>query len=170
MVPNSIPDHPSQCCRGFTLVELMIVMLILGIIASIAVGKLKYSSLDANAATIMRNLDALYEAIDMNKTSSANPPEILPQWFTSGRIPWHPQSTRVLSKVQVEAAVNKYHPTSKVLDGALAAYWYNPTTGAICARVEVVGSGAQTLQFYNRVNNSNETNLGNYTSGESTGS
>jgi hypothetical protein len=57
------------------------------------------------------------------------------------------------------------HPVWKVLkSGAPAAYWYNPTNGVVRARVGSVGTADETLEFYNEVNDSAETALGNYSS------
>ena len=45
------------------------------------------------------------------------------------------------------------------------AYWYNPKVGTIRARVSDQGSQAATLAFYNLVNGSQETKLGNPSGG-----
>ena len=58
------------------------------------------------------------------------------------------------------------HPANKVLKGSMpGAYWYNPQNGIVRARVTDQGSSAATLQLYNDVNQSAETDLGNYGGG-----
>lgn len=45
------------------------------------------------------------------------------------------------------------------------AFWYNKARGHVRARVVDMGSAAATLDFYNLVNHSQETSLGNYAGG-----
>jgi len=50
--------------KGFTLIELVIVMVILGIIAAIAIPRLSFSSRNAHEASLRANLTTLRNAID----------------------------------------------------------------------------------------------------------
>ena len=69
-------------------------------------------------------------------------------------------------EVQVYTTSGITHPANKVLKaGVGGAYWYNPLNGSFRARVTDQGSAAATIDFYNRVNFSDETGLGNYGGG-----
>ena len=58
------------------------------------------------------------------------------------------------------------HPLQKVLKtGVGGAFWYNSANGAIRARVTDQGSSTATIDAYNLVNDSSESNLGNYGGG-----
>ena len=52
-----------------------------------------------------------------------------------------------------------------MLSGSLDLYWYNSANGEVRVRVGVVGSEAETLAFYNAVNGTSATTIGNYASG-----
>jgi len=144
---------------GFTLVEVVVVVLILGILASVAVSQASYSYYDTMVVTLQGNLDAIYDAMDAN--SPGEPPATISgSWFRSGNIPRHPQGDG-LASIQIDSTANKLHPVSKVIATGLAPYWYNPTNGIVRVRVGSIGNDADTLTLYNVVNDSNETNLGN---------
>lgn len=153
---------------GFTLVELVIVVLILGILAAIAAGNLRASHEEATAATLRADLRAMYDAIDLNSPGKT-PPAISGDWFVGGRIPRHPQSKSRDSTVQIDSTAGKTHPSAKVLRDSFAPYWYNPTNGIIRIRVAAIGNETQTLDFYNLVNDSDEAVLGNYGGGVKAG-
>lgn len=149
--------------RGFTLVEVVIVVLILGILGTVAVGKFRYTQEDVLEATLRTNLDNIYDAIDLNSPGKL-PSSIPADWFVAARIPRHPQASGS-AWIQVDSTPNKTEPTAKVLTASLAHYWYNPTNGIVRARVGIIGSEPETLEFYNLVNDSESTSLGNFSSG-----
>lgn len=59
---------------AFTLVELVVVVLILGVLAGVAAPKLIGASQDARAAVILRNVDAIFDAAVMYRASNGQLP------------------------------------------------------------------------------------------------
>lgn len=156
---RQISPRPST---GFTLVELVIVVLILGILGTVAASRATYSYYDSIEVTLQTNLDAIYDAIDLNRRG-AYPTTIDPAWFRGGKLPHHPQAASGVSTVQVSTDGALFDPAYKVLIGtAYAPYWYNSANGEVRVRVGVVGTEAETLAFYNTVNGTTATSLGNY--------
>ena len=145
---------------GFTLVELVIVVLILGILGTVAVSKATNSYEDSLRVALQGNLDAIYDAVDLRRGNSL-PATIDPTWFCGRKLPRHPQA-KGTSSVEVSTDAALKDPTFKVLYGTLAPYWYNSANGEIRARVGVIGTEAETLVFYNASNGTTVTALGNY--------
>lgn len=149
---------------GFTLVEVLIVVVIIGILATIVVPQFSDASHEANAATLKSTLTSLRTLIDVGyhrATPPAYPATVDSSWFSAGPGLTHPENTFGVPAVEVDSTPNRTHPPDKVLDGSSAgAFWYNPTNGLIRARVAYVGSDAATLAYYNEVNDSSESDLG----------
>lgn len=153
--------------RGFTLIEILIVVIILGILASAVMPKFSDAREDATASTLQTTIASVKSRIDYEKVvNGAYPSALQASWFVGRQLPTHPDNTFGVSSVQVETTAGRQHPTSKVLKaGVLGAFWYNPTEGVFRARVADQGNSTSTLDFYNRVNGSSETSLGNYGGG-----
>ena len=154
---------------AFTLVEVLIVVVILGILAAIVVPQFSDAAQDSTAAALMNTLDTVKSCIDWHYHADGTgsyPDEIAPEWFASNMLPRHPENSFGVVSIQVDDTPDRLHPASKVLKtGVGGAFWYNPTEGIIRSRVADQGSAISTLSFYNRVNRSNETGLGNYGGG-----
>ena len=155
--------------HAFTLVEILIVVIILGILAAVVVPQFSGASQDATGATLKSTLDVLKDRIDFEKHQSATgqyPATIDPTWFASGIGPIHPENSFGVANVEVDTTAGLMHPANKVLKAGMSgAFWYNPTEGIIRARVRDQGALLPTLSFYNEVNDSSELGLGNYTGG-----
>jgi len=158
--------RPARLGLGFTLVELMLVVSILGILAALVVPKYVNAQDDAAASALAGNVKMIREQITLyHAKHGVYPDDIDAGWFAGG-VPEHPENKFGMPTIQTLAAANLSHPAQKVLyDGGAGAYIYNSVEGTFNARVGDKGSAAATLDFYNKVNNSSETALGNYGGG-----
>jgi len=152
---------------AFTLVEILIVVSIIGILAALVVPHIAKASDEAVAVTLTVNVKAVRAQINQRYAQNGSfPATIDPTWFLNNTIPDHPENSIGLPVIQVLPHPAAAHPANKVLAApATGAYWYNPTLGTFHARTTDKGSSQATLDFYNRVNGSEETALGNYGGG-----
>lgn len=161
---------PEESARSaFTLVEVLIVVIILGILAAVVVPQFSNAAQESLTVALQTTLAHVRTQIDRAKylgASGAYPAAIDANWFVPAALPKHPQNSIGLAAVEVVTNASLRHPANKVLaTGVAGAYWYNTSTGDFRARVGDMGSSASTLAFYNRVNQSSETSLGNYGGG-----
>lgn len=151
---------------AFTLVELIVVIIVIGILAAVVVPRYVNSTQEASAATLTRNI----KVIEGELAQRVSPPTIDPGWFING-LPGHPENQAGEPAVETVNASGTLHPTNKVLKaGVGGAYWYNSAEGVVRARVADQGSSSATLAHYNAVNGSSEAALGNYGGGGGGGS
>jgi general secretion pathway protein G len=69
---------------GFTLVELMVVMLIIGVLAAIAIPKYQQSILNAREAVLKEDLHVLRQAIDAYTNDKEKAPQSLDDLVSAG--------------------------------------------------------------------------------------
>ncbi len=149
--------------RGFTLVELLIVVIILAIIAGVAIPRVNNERTEATVSSLMANVNLVGMTVEYHKhrSNDGDWPEVVDTaWFSSQRYPYHPDRPDAVPKVQNVDTPGETHPASKVLSVASAgAYWYNAANGQFRSRVRDMGDASVTLEMYNRVNQSSLTSL-----------
>lgn len=159
----------SQPRSAFTLVEILIVVVILGILAAIVVPQFAGASQEATNSTLQTTLATIQARLDYEYHfggTGAYPTIIDASWFASGKMPEHPENAFGVPAFEIVNSGGITHPLQKVLTtGIGGAFWYNRAEGIIRVRVGDRGSSAATLNAYNLINKSNESALGNYGGG-----
>lgn len=148
--------------RAFTLVEVVIVVLMLGIVAAIGVPKVINNSENAETELLRRNVDALQDAIEYYYAETGRYPlTIEADLFRGNRLPSHPQQTGG-EQPRVENVEEKgiLDPTDiSLTEKSPGAYWYNRAEGIVRARVANKTSAVLTQNFYNQVNGANPSRV-----------
>lgn len=101
--PASRDDNkPSRLAAGFTLLELIVVITIMGILLSIALPNYRNSILQAREAVLRENLYRLRDLIDQYQSDKGKYPETLETLVTEGyvrKIPTDPMTSEPWTEV-----------------------------------------------------------------------
>ncbi|UCD74706.1 MAG: hypothetical protein JSV91_13070 [Phycisphaerales bacterium] len=142
-----------------TLVALMLVGILAGILWYNRTDRSEQAVLDAVRDDVRRfQQEILLQATlkEVELTERGYPRTVDPAWFgddmpTNDLLgPSHPWL-----EIAGPEQCDLHHPPQLVAgDDSLAAYWYNPLTGSLKARVPVEISDARALRIYNYINDS----------------
>lgn len=141
--------------HGFTLVELVVVILILGILAGVATGRFLEASEEARKNTLRTSVDTLITVVEIRTAYNGGEiPNVLPaRWFSGGKHPVNPYNTFGVAAMDQVNQPGATHPAAAALSaGSAGAFWYNAANGIVRARVPFMGSRAQTTLLYCEVN------------------
>jgi len=150
---------------GFTLVEILIVVVILAIIAALAIPYFESPNLEAEIAATRRNIQVIRQALDLYRTRlsmSQWPATLDTNWFMGNELPRNPFDPNFPDRLEVAGAgqATRIHPANRYLYTGNApaggAYWYNPANGIIRARVAAQSTPAESLRVYHEVNMTSE--------------
>lgn len=145
--------------NAFTLVELVVVVLVMGIIAAIGVPKVLNKGEDAEKEMLRANLDAFQDAIEYYYAENACYPETIDATlFRGNRLPQHPSWDNPKALIEVVNEPLMLNPKDPTLyDESGGAYWYNQAEGIVRARVPPQANDVLTTVLYNQVNGINES-------------
>ncbi|MCC6422668.1 MAG: prepilin-type N-terminal cleavage/methylation domain-containing protein [Phycisphaerales bacterium] len=128
--------------RGFTLVEILIVVIILGILAAIVIPQFSNASSDARRSSVVSQLQTLRSQIELFKLQHGDVP---PQLITTGWSVLTGTTTyggTTFGPYMQTTPVNPLAHSSTVAAAAAAnvGWVYNETTGAISATADAAGT------------------------------
>jgi general secretion pathway protein G len=137
--PSMAQDIETGKHRGFTLLELMIVMIIMTILIGIAIPVFKGIYLRSRETTLKVNLHTLREVIDQYTADKKKAPQTLQDLIDAGylrELPWDPItnqrdtwvpdfSTTVAAADQTDSGINDVHSGSNAVssEGTLYNTW-----------------------------------------------
>ena len=143
--------------QGFTLIEVLVVIVIMAVMASAAISLFNESTDDASYAQMSRNVHAMQMQVNLYFAKHGEwPDQIDPDWFANG-IPEHPYSIgeNVLNS---HFADGRIHPANKKVSQS-GSYWYNSYNGSVRIRIPAQGSRAKNIALYNQLNSCSITTM-----------
>ncbi|MEQ9453720.1 MAG: prepilin-type N-terminal cleavage/methylation domain-containing protein [Phycisphaeraceae bacterium] len=152
--------------RGFTLVEILIVVVILGILAAMVIPQMSSATEEAKVGAAIATRNAIHTALlNYFKDHAEYPTTIDQEWFVSKKLPQNPFATDWTGDSVQEFSSNdltRRIPEYKKINPSLSygkPIWYHPRTGDVYLRVPDLGVDADTLNLFNRVNGLDLTSI-----------
>ncbi len=150
--------RPSRSGAAFTLVEVLIVVVVLGILAAIVVPQFAGASDSARNATAGEIVRTVQQQIALHRAKHGQFPNTIdPNWFTPPGLPQNPYLPEGVDLV-VQNIAGKTELDYKHSNKGPIIWWYNRATGSFHTRVPWQGSNAASLDLYNEVNHCNAEN------------
>ncbi|MCA9283626.1 MAG: hypothetical protein KDA22_00310 [Phycisphaerales bacterium] len=149
------------------LIDSLVALMLAGVLAGVIVASRDDERMEQRVQAASSELWRLKEevmlqaALQRDGLASVPPKEIDPRWFHQDP-PRNPLLEDDRPWIDIARGVERTleHPVDKAaLDRNAALFWYNPSTGALRARVPLQVSDADTLELYNRVNGTALTRL-----------
>lgn len=155
--------------HGFTLVEVLIVVVILGILAAIVMPIFSDAQLDARAKSCATNAQKIRELIQVHRnsgdypvTAAGWPDDVYPAWFKGNELPRNSWTKQPINVNIVAVGEDDIYPAVKTFDqydaSALNA-WYNTDNGHFIMLVPAQANDVETLDLFNAANMTQATNL-----------
>lgn len=140
--------------QAFTLVELVVVVLVIGILATVVATKIVTDSQEAAEVSMATNRITIQDVIDFQHAQTGSyPVSIQPAWFRGRRLPSHPFLPAGVPLFEIVNVAGVEDPVDHVLNASSAgAYWYNYAEGIVRARVPLEDTPEDTLEVYEQVN------------------
>ncbi len=150
----------SRSDRAFSLIELVIVVVIMGIVAAVAVARFGDMATRTRIATTREAVRAIQATVDEEQAATGNWPTVLTSVMFAGSR-WPRNALLPVQSVPIDVYKGLLqHPgnmaATSLTDGA---FWYNSTLGIVRGRVSPQGSDSETLALYNLVNGTREVAL-----------
>ncbi len=153
---NTLGRNPRRASRGFTLVEILIVVIILGILAAIVIPQFTNASTQARQSNLTTQLQSLRQQISLYTLQhNGNPPKLNTTGWTvltqytdvGGGVSATTDLTHVFGPYLLSTPVNPLTPTATASNvaatSAASPGWvYNENTGTIC------GTGTDPTKYY----------------------
>ncbi len=152
--------------RGFTLIEILIVMSMLSILAALLYPSFTHLAVDAERAMVMvtvrnvRDRIQLHTSIgDVALSLEGHPDDIDSDWFPGRRLPSEPWTSSQLKIQIVNGPKTATEPNNKTFrinpNGKPTGHtaWYNRANGSFCVKVPDRGSEQDILALFREINN-----------------
>jgi len=148
---STVAHRPGN--RAFSLIELVIVVVIMGIVAAMAVSRFGEFALRARIATTREAVRALQATIDGEQAATGQWPGVITSvMFVGDRWPRNAFLPGQKWLIDTVDNANQNPGDMSTTDLDAGSFWYNTRLGIVRARVMPMGSNAETLALYNLVN------------------
>jgi len=152
--------HHRRTERGFSLIELVIVVVVMGIVAATAVARFGELALRAKITQTRESLRAIQATVDGEQAATGAWPTVITSvMFVGDRWPKNSFLPAQKWSIETEDSPGQNPGNMVTTDREDGAFWYNTRLGFVRARVPPLGSTAETLALYNLINGTKVSTL-----------